>query len=667
MYMFQDYELTFDYKHVDSEKPSARCVARHGQTVVIVIASIGEVEVSDCVPLTVNYSERFYSVNRIPPGFQKREPRSRDAEILAARLIDRSIRPTIDEFFNRSILINCTVVSYNRACSPEALSISAASSILNYMGVPCELVSGVALNLKSNTWLNGPGTTSLVVAGNYYGLSTLELTSSQLSPAEIIQGVQMASAQIGPNIDFIRTKLKKCRSLIAPAPMEYKNPIIDPESVIKGYFNSDQNILEAEKAKYLTPWNNRDAGLLHWKQIVRSVLRTRLLSGLRRIDGRDFESPRPMHATRDLLSVPHCYVTRGNTEVLCVVTESNNQNDSQLYELLEQNEVRKFFVHYNYLAGQNMGISRREIGHANLIRNALKCFVSGDRAIRLVSEVFQSDGSSSMSSVYAGSVALGNAGLEMPVVAGTSIGCLTQNSSYRFLTDLTATEDFLSDMDLKIAGTKEGITAVQVDLKVRNLPWYILEHAIHYGYASLAQIIGSTVKHSPGRHEYSATKHENGTGKNDHSSARHEHSANKQEREHRPRNESLKIATDDVQPAQTPVKDDHKPRSISFKLSGEEAEAAAKVEGISMYNDVLTTTWDKVDSTMGSILGCQTTCIKVLKTTTDGIEVQFVGDGVRSKIQLDTKKELVPGTYLALSKTKLKKWKIRSVLNRAKR
>jgi polyribonucleotide nucleotidyltransferase len=585
----------------------------------------------------------MFANNKIPAGFSKRENR-REVEILISRFIDRAIRPTIDESFRFNINISCTVMSYSKLCPPEALAVTAASSALIVAGVPCNLVVGTCLNRVSNRWTSNVGNVNnLLLAGNYYGVSALEVCGEQLTQEQISEGLRVGSAQIGPLIDFVRQKIKKYKHNTFTIPIiESNNPVVDTEGIVKAYFNNQRENLNNLYNEFISKWSDKAMGKVRWGQIVRSVVRMHMLWTGKRQDGRDFESIRHTAISKDFIPSHHCLIARGKTKVLTVLTFSGSPNESQIYETLDQNENRKLLVHYNYHPDYrtNGQPQRREIGNGNLIRNAFKSLVSNDRFMRIANEVIRSDGGSCMASVLGCSNALQNAGIEIPTVYGLSIGLIMQASTYRFITDLNYNEGNISDISLDLAGTKNGITAVQLDSKIPFVPWYILEHSLQYGSNAILKGIKNLNK-TDVNHVQQDTNTESEKNPNEPRSSdsyktqikNHEQKKNNKE------NPKIVLQLDEIQIN----------RLIQAKVEDSDTHIneTMLITNSANINKLLSIALDSSKEVFYS---------RVSKIVGDSVDLQIISNNTKIQIKKEAAPDLVPGQMVAISKGKFGRW-----------
>lgn len=494
-FKFNQHEFSIEFNKVGPTLTDSRSVitstTRHGSTVVFCSVTVGDwAGFSNCLPLSVNYAERSYAINKIPSGFAKREARNRDNEILIARLIDRSIRPTIEESFRFRIQISVVVLNYSPACPIEPLCITAVSATLSAAGVPSSSVVGIKVFYNNGSWNIGSGDNGLTLAGNGYGLSTVETSGSPLHPDILVKGIHFALPNITSLADHIRHTLAKFRKLTyAPVPIETVSTNIDARALVDAHYKNDINLLNKLYNDFIAKWSDLELAKFKWDKLTRSVLRSNMLWSMRRIDGRAMDELRTLNIQANFLPSQGSYlISKGKTRILSIITLST-ANESQTFEALDGNESRKFLLQYNYLLSDNDKVGRRHIGHGNLARNALKFNVKQDKFVRVVSEVLDSDGSSSMTTVAAGCLSLKAAGMMNEMVAGVAVGLLMEGYTTKFIVDMTALEDNLSDMDLKVAGTKDGITAIQMDLKIPLLGWATFENGLYFAFDNLQKVI----------------------------------------------------------------------------------------------------------------------------------------------------------------------------------
>ena len=490
---------------------------------VTVTASHEPREGIDFFPLSVDYEERLYSVGKIPGGFIKREGRPTEKAILTARLIDRPLRPLFPKDYRNDVSIVATVLSVDQDCSPEFASIIGTSIALAISDIPfLEIVSGVNVGLINNEFVLNPTASqkeisdlNLTVASTKNKVMMIEAGANQVSDDDMMKAILFAHEENKKIIDFIEKIVFECGTEKSDyvkfnVPNDFydliKNLVAEEEMV--NVIFTDSKLERGAKLEKLTndvkEKFNQDDSLkekyVEWEKLLpeaifkyeKEVLRKSILNEGKRPDGRGLNQIRELSAEKDVLSRTHgsAVFKRGQTQVLTVTT-LGSMSDAQILdglEILEEN--KRYMHHYNFPSfsvGEtrpSRGPGRREIGHGALAERALLPVIPSEDefpyAIRLVSEVLSSNGSTSQASVCASSLSLMSAGVPIKnAVAGISIGLITDETENKFvlLTDIQGLEDFCGDMDFKVAGTKKGITAIQMDIKIHGLTMEILEQA----------------------------------------------------------------------------------------------------------------------------------------------------------------------------------------------
>ena len=490
---------------------------------VTVTASHEPREGIDFFPLSVDYEERLYSVGKIPGGFIKREGRPTEKAILTARLIDRPLRPLFPKDYRNDVSVVATVLSVDQDCSPEFASIIGASISLAISDIPfLEIVSGVTVGLINNKFVLNPGASqkeisdlNLTVASTKNKIMMIEAGANQVNDDDMLEAILFAHEENKKIIDFIEKIVSECgkeksdyvkfnvpkdfydliKSLVAEK--EMADVIFTDSKLERGA--KLEKLINDVKEKF-----NQDETLVEinseWEKLLpeaifkyeKEVLRKSILNEGKRPDGRNLNQIRELSAEIDILSRTHgsAVFKRGQTQVLTITT-LGSMSDAQVLdglEILEEN--KRYMHHYNFPSfsvGEtrpSRGPGRREIGHGALAERALLPVIPSEDefpyAIRLVSEVLSSNGSTSQASVCASSLSLMSAGVPIKnAVAGISIGLITDETEDKFvlLTDIQGLEDFCGDMDFKVAGTKKGITAIQMDITIHGLTIEILEQA----------------------------------------------------------------------------------------------------------------------------------------------------------------------------------------------
>ncbi|MDB4029325.1 polyribonucleotide nucleotidyltransferase [Gammaproteobacteria bacterium] len=469
----------------------------------------------DFFPLAVFYQEKFYAAGKIPGGYFKREARPTEQETLTSRLIDRPIRPLFPEDFKNEVQIFCTVLSADKNINPDIASLIGASAALSISGVPFQGPLGAARVgfIDSNFVLN-PSPSELensmldmVVAGTEDAVLMVESEASELS-----EDIMLGSVLFGHQ--EMQKVIKACselRAKVNPTPWEFSEDTVTAEftSNVAESFTTEiaAAFKVADKAergdalhaikdqiseKYGADLDDLEKGKLMnaFKAVEKDVVRKSILANEPRIDGRDRDTVRSIFVETGVLPSAHgsSLFTRGETQALVVATLGSTR-DAQRIESLNGEQHNQFMLHYNFPAysvgeiGMPLGPKRREIGHGNLAKRAIKAVLPDSEefgyTLRVVSEITESNGSSSMASVCGTSLSLMDAGVPITnPVAGIAMGLIKEEDNFAVLTDILGDEDHLGDMDFKVAGTKDGVTALQMDIKVQGITADIMESAL---------------------------------------------------------------------------------------------------------------------------------------------------------------------------------------------
>ena len=497
-----------------------------------VIATLGETSVmanvtfanemregQDFFPLTVHYQEKYYAAGKIPGGFFKREARPSEAETLTARLIDRPIRPLFVEGFKHEVLVMCTVLSHDLVNSPDVVALIAASAALTLSGVPfMGPIAATRVGFENGDYILNPTVDDmqglknnpdqrldLVVAGTKDAVMMVESEAYELSEDEMLGAVTFAHKQMQPVIDLIIDLAEDA----AKEPFNFEAP--DFSALLKNVKKLGEKKMRS--AFTITDKQERQVAVAETREFIKSklsdeeledpnlgsamkkleagILRGDVVKGGKRIDGRSTTDIRQIVSETGLLPRTHgsALFTRGETQAL-VVTTLGTGDDEQIIDALHGNFRSNFLLHYNfppYSVGEvgRVGFtSRREVGHGKLAWRALQAVLPAATdfpyTIRVVSEITESNGSSSMASVCGGSLAMMDAGVPLKSpVAGVAMGLILEDDgSYAVLTDILGDEDHLGDMDFKVAGTENGITSLQMDIKVAGITPEIMKQAL---------------------------------------------------------------------------------------------------------------------------------------------------------------------------------------------
>ena len=495
--------------------------ARYAGSAVIatVCASADAVEGMDYVPLTVDYNEKYYAAGKIPGGFIKREGRPKDKEILVSRLIDRPMRPLFDKTIGREIQLIPTTVSTDQINPPDMLSIIAASAAVHISDIPFNgPMAGVRVCLVGDELLINPtyaqiesAKMEIVVAGTRDGITMVEGGASEVSEDIMIEALDKAHKVIIELCD-LQDKLRElCGKPKLPLPKlsytlenseairNFAYPQLEHACFVKGKHERREAIGKIRTElleQYPTQFEDEKQKKLFnvlWDDMQYEILRKSILEKGLRVDGRGTEDIREINCEVNILPRTHgsALFTRGETQALAVTT-LGTVFDEQIYDDIEGDKRENFIFHYNfppYSVGEvgRTGTGRREIGHGNLARRSLEWTVQSKEqfpyTIRVVSEIMESNGSSSMASVCGGTLAMLQAGVPIKKpVAGIAMGLITESNApgapYAVLSDILGEEDHLGDMDFKVSGTEDGITGFQMDIKIAGVSSEIMRKAL---------------------------------------------------------------------------------------------------------------------------------------------------------------------------------------------
>lgn len=496
------------------------------QVLVTVVGKKDGAEKNTFFPLTVNYQEKSYAAGKIPGGFNKREGRPSEHETLISRLIDRPLRPLFPDNFNNEVQIIATVMSSNPESPADIVAMIAASAALAISGIPFEgPMAGVRVGYKDGIYLLNPGqkelSTSaldLVVAGTTDAILMVESEAQELSEdvmlGAVLFGHEMIKGVIKNIKEFAAEVKKPMWNWTAPSvdtTLEQRIAILATDNITAAYLLKDkqqryqklnecrQQILDTLNTEYADL--NRDMAANLLSGLEKNIVRNRILAGEPRIDGRDQKTVRPITIRTGLLDRAHGSVlfTRGETQAIVAATLGNDR-DAQTLDKLDGEVKDRFMLHYNfppYSVGETGMVGspkRREIGHGRLARRSLTAVLPSHSqfpyVLRVVSEITESNGSSSMASVCGASLALMDAGVPLTApVAGVAMGLIKEGERFAVLTDILGDEDHLGDMDFKVAGTENGITALQMDIKISGITKEIMQQALEQALAGRLHIL----------------------------------------------------------------------------------------------------------------------------------------------------------------------------------
>ena len=489
-------------------------LASMGDTVVLTTA-VGRrkaAENQSFFPLTVNYQERTYSAGKIPGGFFKREGRPSEKEVLVCRLIDRPLRPSFPSGFLNEVQIIATVVSLDPDVDADVPALLSASAALAISGIPFNgPVGGARIGYLDGRYVLNPTFTQLAqsqldlfVAGNENSVLMVESEAKLLTEEQMLGAVSYGHEQMQPAIRAIRELAEE----VGKPRWNWQPPETDEQlesdlktrfgaQVTQAYTIPDKverctslDELRKQLAEGVEDEDERDKQMKCLARIEKKTVRERILSGEPRIDGRDTRTVRPLQIEVGVLPRVHgsALFTRGETQALVAATLGTNR-DAQIIDAIEGESKDRFMLHYNfppYCVGETgfMGSpKRREIGHGRLAKRGLLAVMPDDQefpyVLRVVSEITESNGSSSMASVCGTSLALLNAGVPLKApVAGVAMGLILEDNKFAVLTDILGDEDHLGDMDFKVAGTRDGISALQMDIKTDGVTPEIMAVAL---------------------------------------------------------------------------------------------------------------------------------------------------------------------------------------------
>ena len=535
-------KLNFDINTVEFEYGNRKYKIETGkvarQATASVMVSSGDLSVlttvvaqkdndplKDFFPLAVFYQEKFYAAGRIPGGFFKREGRPTENETLVSRLIDRPIRPLFPSSFTNEVQVICTVMSADKDQNPDIASMIGASAALSISGIPFQGPIGAArVGFIDDSFVINPSNEQLkgsyldmVVAGTKDAVLMVESEAKELDEDLMLGAVLFGHQEMQKVVDACNELKSKVNPDMweveeVPTIKEYENQIssnfLDEiesafkiadkssrgeaiNSVREKIKSSHEDLDELEQARLMTAFKN----------VEKSVVRKSILSNQPRIDGRDLDTVRPIEVETSFLQKTHgsSLFTRGETQAIVAATLGSTK-DAQRIENLSGESTDAFMLHYNfpgYSVGEISfpgGPKRREIGHGNLAKRAIKAVLpdldSFGYTLRVVSEITESNGSSSMATVCGTSLSLMDAGVPITnAVAGVAMGLIKEGDDFAVLTDILGDEDHLGDMDFKVAGTADGVTALQMDIKIEGINEQIMDAALEKAKAARMHIL----------------------------------------------------------------------------------------------------------------------------------------------------------------------------------
>jgi len=532
-FQFGDHSVTLETGEI-ARQASGAVMVNMADTVVLVTA-VGmkeAIEGRDFFPLTVNYQERTYAAGRIPGGFFRREGRPSEKETLTARLIDRPLRPLFPKGFTNEVQVIATVLSVNAEVDPDIPAMIGASAALAVSGLPFNgPIGGCRIGYQDGNYILNPTNTQLrtseldlVVAGTEQAVLMVESESKGL-PEDVMLGAVLYGHE------QMQTVIQAIRELADAAGTQSWNwqPPAKDESLANAVAEAGRSELEAAyqikekqeryerlgeaRAAIAAKLTSEEGG--SWpaegvrgaiEALEKSIVRGRIIAGEARIDGRDNQTVRPITIRTGILPRTHgsALFTRGETQAM-VVTTLGTGRDAQVIDALEGERKEPFMLHYNfppYCVGETGMVGspkRREIGHGRLAKRGVQAVMPTQEefpyVLRVVSEITESNGSSSMASVCGTSLSLMDAGVPIKApVAGVAMGLIKEGDDFAVLTDIMGDEDHLGDMDFKVAGTTEGVTALQMDIKIQGITREIMQTALSQAHDARLHILDAMTK-----------------------------------------------------------------------------------------------------------------------------------------------------------------------------
>ena len=510
-------------------------VLRMGDTMILatVVAAKEAKEGVDFLPLTVDYKEKFAADGRIPGGFFRREARPSEREILVMRIVDRALRPLFPDDYHAEVQLMMQLIAYDGVNSPDALVGFAASACLAVSDIPFNgPMSEVRVGRIDGQFVINPTLAEMkvsdidcIIAGTMKDICMVEGEMQQISEDELVEIIKVAHLAI---IEQCQFQLDLAKEISKSSPKREYNHETHNEDVRKKVYDFSfekckavarqglaskekrSELFGAVKEEYIASLSEEQLAeekafiSVYFKEAMKKAVRDVMLNEQIRLDGRKFDEIRPIWAEVDYLPMVHgsAVFTRGETQSLTTLT-LGGKTDEQMIDDVTYHGTEKFMLHYNFPpfstgeARPNRGTSRREIGHGNLALRALKPVIPADNAytIRLVSEILESNGSSSMATVCAGTLALMDGGVQITApVSGIAMGLVADGGKFAVLSDILGDEDHLGDMDFKITGTANGITACQMDIKVDGLPYEVLIQALNQAKAGRLHILNKIIE-----------------------------------------------------------------------------------------------------------------------------------------------------------------------------
>lgn len=531
-FTYGDHEVVIETGRVARQTSAAVLVTMCETTVLVAVVGRKDAKPGqDFFPLTVNYEEKTYAAGKIPGGFFKREGRPSEKETLTSRLIDRPIRPLFPKGFLNEVQVTCQVMSAHKDVDPDILAMIGTSAALALSGMPfAGPIGGARVGFNKGGYLLNPGYEALkesdldmVVAGTESAVLMVESEAKELTEDQMLGGVLYAHQEMQCVIQAI----KELKAEVGKPDWEWE-PIAGNETLIsamaeqfgagvgEAYQTVDkmerQDLLSDLRGKAVEALVNEESGITKddvsgaFGALEKKTVRRRIVAGEPRIDGRDTKTVRNIDVEVGMLAKAHgsALFTRGETQAI-VTTTLGSMRDAAIIDALQGSYKDNFLLHYNFPhysvgeTGFSGGPKRREIGHGRLARRGIAAVLPSAEAwpytTRVVSEITESNGSSSMASVCGASLSLMDAGVPLSApVAGVAMGLVKEEDGFAVLTDILGDEDHLGDMDFKVAGTDTGVTALQMDIKIQGITEEIMETALEQARDARIHILGEMNK-----------------------------------------------------------------------------------------------------------------------------------------------------------------------------
>ena len=525
-FQYGDQLVTIETGEIARQANGAVTINIEDTVLLVTVVGKTKTKAGDFFPLTVNYQEKAYAAGKIPGGFFKREGRPTEKETLTCRLIDRPIRPLFPDGYFNEVQVIATVMSLNPEVDPEIAAILGTSAALAISGLPFKGPVGAArVGYKDGEYLLNPVMSALeesqldlVVAGTEKAVLMVESEAERLSEEVMLGAVLFGHEQMQVAI----TAINELAAEVAREPIPWTPPVHDteleqivisetqaaiaeayqiPEKLVRQ--NQLSDIRNAIVEKLTADEQHEEAAIRDiLEKLEKKIVRSSILSEGKRIDGRDLSTVRPITVRTGVLPRAHgsALFTRGETQAI-VVTTLGTERDAQIIDALAAEYKDSFMLHYNfppYCVGETGFVGspkRREIGHGRLAKRGVKCVMPTQEefpyTIRIVSEITESNGSSSMASVCGSSLALMDAGVPLKApVAGIAMGLIKEGDDFAVLSDIMGDEDHLGDMDFKVAGSEDGITALQMDIKIDGITPEIMKAALEQAKQGRIHILG---------------------------------------------------------------------------------------------------------------------------------------------------------------------------------